>query len=71
MIPGYHTQNLVSELYRITDHGTRIIGSSQGFAWLSKYKSSGGNQKHVKLLALSGLRQMPVWGSSLQLLAMS
>lgn len=46
MIPGYHTQNLVSELYRITDHKSRIIGSTSGFAWLSKYKSSGGNQKH-------------------------
>ena len=42
MIPGYHTQNLVSELYRITETVSKQIPtSSSGFAWLSKYKSTG------------------------------
>ena len=42
MIPGYHTQNLVSELYRITETVSKQISTSNsGFAWLSKYKSSG------------------------------
>ena len=44
MIPGYHTQNLVSELYRITETVSKQIPTSNsGFAWLSKYKSSGRN----------------------------
>ena len=46
MLPGYHTQNFVSELFRLTD-----ISSSQAvkissqtpadFSWIDKYKSTG------------------------------
>ena len=42
MLPGYHTQNFVSELYRVTDGlSSKIPTSNSSFSWLEKYKSSG------------------------------
>jgi len=38
MLPGYHTQNFVSELYRLTEQVGRE-GDSR-FTWLTKYKST-------------------------------
>jgi len=41
MLPGYHTQNFVSELYRVTDGlASKIPTSNSAFSWLEKYKSS-------------------------------
>ena len=40
MLPGYHTQNLVSEIYRLTEN-LSSQPESTGFQWLDKYKSSG------------------------------
>jgi len=36
MLPGYHTQNFVSEMYRITEN---ISNQDSDFSWLSKYTS--------------------------------
>ena len=42
MLPGYHTQNLVSEIYRLTENLSKQ-GETRptAFDWLDKYKSSG------------------------------
>ena len=44
MLPGYHTQNFVSEIYRLTENVSKQIETNSGsraFDWLDKYKSSG------------------------------
>ena len=43
MLPGYHTQNFVSEIYRLTENVSKQSPetNSTAFDWLDKYKSSG------------------------------
>ena len=43
MLPGYHTQNLVSEIYRLTENVSKQGEETRpaAFDWLDKYKSSG------------------------------
>ena len=42
MLPGYHTQNLVSEIYRLTENISKQAETRPtAFDWLEKYKSSG------------------------------
>jgi len=40
MLPGYHTQNLVSEMYRLTENISKQGDSLSSFPWLTKYKAS-------------------------------
>jgi len=40
MLPGPHTQNFVSEMYRLSDNLSRKGESSTDFSWLDKYKSN-------------------------------
>ena len=43
MLPGYHTQNFVSEIYRLIENVSKQSpeNSPTAFDWLDKYKSSG------------------------------
>ena len=43
MLPGYHTQNLVSEIYRLTENVSKQGEDARptAFDWLDKYKSGG------------------------------
>ena len=41
MLPGYHTQNFVSEIYRLTENLSSQSEYSTGFLWLDKYKPTG------------------------------
>lgn len=42
MTPGYHTQNFVSEMYRVTDSvTTNAQTAATNFSWLDKYKTAG------------------------------
>ena len=43
MLPGYHTQNLVSEIYRLTENVSKQGEEPRAtaFDWLDKYKSRG------------------------------
>jgi len=36
MLPGYHTQNFVSEMYRVTESAGRVE-AGPGWGWVSKY----------------------------------
>ena len=39
---GYHTQNFVSEMYRVTDSVTTTAQTAAtNFSWLDKYKTAG------------------------------
>jgi len=38
MLPGYHTQNFVAELYRLTEGSDRQVESGNSFPWLHKYR---------------------------------
>jgi hypothetical protein len=38
MLPGYHTQNFVSEIFRLTDTNFKKV--PQNFAWIQKYNDS-------------------------------
>ena len=42
MLPGYHTQNFVSEIFRLTDATAASAkkGQNKSFAWIEKYTDS-------------------------------
>jgi len=40
MLPGYHTQNLVGEMYRLTENISKQGESVSSFPWLDKYKTA-------------------------------
>ena len=40
MLPGYHTQNLVSEIFRLTDGNSKVSVDANNFSWLEKYQQA-------------------------------
>ena len=36
MLPGYHTQNFVSEIFRLTDSNLKKM-QPKNYAWIEKY----------------------------------
>jgi len=48
MLPGYHTQNFVSELYRLTENLSKQGESASNFSWVTKYKSANCDTSVVK-----------------------
>ena len=62
MLPGYHTQNLVSEIYRLTENVSKQGEETRpaAFDWLDKYKSSGKLPSYV-LLGINNNIEKYLW----------
>jgi len=61
MTPGYHTQNFVSEMYRVTDSVTTNGQTAPtNFSWLDKYKTAGCDKSDSGNSSLSGQQMATV-----------
>ena len=41
LVPGFHTQNLVAEIFRLAEAKSKVFTTENSFEWLEKYKSKG------------------------------
>jgi hypothetical protein len=50
MVPGFHTQNLVSEIFRLTD---AKVGLEKDFSWLEKYTTSSRGNPRARYFSIT------------------
>lgn len=54
MVPGFHTQNLVSEIFRLLSENKSSANDKSSFDWLEKYNPKAGKTSSLAFFVRSG-----------------